>query len=143
MKSKIFAIVLPFCFLLSCRRNVLDIPPQDRIEENVVWTDQNLVAAYDNNLYNAIPNGFYIHMYSKYSDEAINTAPCCGANLFAQNTYNPDNITQVNSGDFWGGYMYYWTYGYQYIRQANLFLEKMAAAGSINFANKQQFVAEV
>jgi len=143
MKSKIFAIVLPFCFLLSCRRNVLDIPPQDRIAENVVWTDQNLVAAYENNLYNAIPHGFYIHMYSKYSDEAINTAPCCGANLFAQNTYNPDNITQVNSGDYWGGYMYYWTMGYQYLRETNLFLQKMADPKSIQFNTKQQLVGEV
>src|SRR6185437_15195182 len=100
MKSKIFAIVLPFCFLLSCRRNVLDIPPQDRIAENVVWTDQNLVAAYENNLYNAIPHGFYIHMYS-------------------------------------------WTMGYQYLRETNLFLQKMADPKSIQFNTKQQLVGEV
>jgi len=141
--KKIFAILIISGSLLACRRNVLDIPPQDRIAETVVWTDVNLVTAYENNLYNGIPHGFYLHMYSKYSDEAINTAPCCGANLFAQNTYNPDNISQVNSGDFWGGYMYYWTQGYRYIREANLFLEKMRAAGSINFTQKQQFVAEV
>lgn len=141
--KKIFAILIISGSLLACRRNVLDIPPQDRIAETVVWTDVNLVTAYENNLYNGIPHGFYLHMYSKYSDEAINTAPCCGANLFAQNTYNPDNISQVNSGDFWGGYMYYWTQGYRYIREANLFLEKMRAAGSINFTQKQQFEAEV
>ena len=140
--KKIFVIMIIAAGLMACRRNVLDIPPQDRIAENVVWTDPNLVAAYQNSLYNGIPHGFYLHMYSKYSDEAINTAPCCGANIFAQNTYNPDNIAQANSGDFWGGYMYYWTYGYQYIRQANVFLQKMAAPGSLSFTSKAQLVAE-
>jgi hypothetical protein len=141
--KKLFAIVMITGGLVACRRNVLDIPPQDRISENAVWTDPNLVAAYENNLYNGVPHGFYLHMYSKYADEAINTAPCCGANIFAQNTYNPDNITQANSGDFWGGYMYYWTQGYQFIREANLFLEKMAVTGAISFANKQQLIGEV
>ena len=73
-----------------------------------------LVAAYENNLYTGVPHGFYLHMYSKYADEAINTAPCCGANIVAQNTYNHDNIAQANSWDFWGGFMYYWTKGYQF-----------------------------
>jgi hypothetical protein len=141
--KKIFAILIISACLAACRRNVLDISPQDRLSENVVWTDPNLVGAYENNLYNGIPHGFYIHMYSKYADEAINTAPCCGANIFAQNTYNPDNIASANQGDFWGGYMYYWTQGYQFIREANLFLSKMAAANSISFANKQQLVGEV
>src|ERR1700749_2794870 len=131
--KKIFAIMILSASLAACRRNVLDIAPQDRLSENVVWTDPNLVTAYENNLYNGIPHGFYIHMYSKYADEAINTAPCCGANIFAQNTYNPDNITQANQGDYWGGYMYYWTLGYQFIREASLFLSKMADPNSISF----------
>jgi len=141
--KKIIVIIILISTLAACRRNVLDIPPQDRISENAVWTDPNLVTAYEANLYNGIPHGFYIHMYSKYSDEAINTAPCCGANIFAQNTYNPDNITQASSGDFWGGYMYYWTQGYQFIREANLFLAKMTAPGSITVTNKQQLIGEV
>jgi len=142
MKKIIAILILSGC-LAACRRNVLDIAPQDRISDNAVWADPNLVAAYENNLYNGIPHGFYIHMYSKYADEAINTAPCCGANIFAQNTYNPDNITQANQGDYWGGYMYYWTQGYQFIREANLFLSKMADPKSISFGNKQQLVGEV
>jgi hypothetical protein len=141
--KKINAILVMSICLAACRRDVLDIAPQDRIAETAVWTDPNLVTAYENNLYNGVPHGFYLHMYSKYSDEAINTAPCCGADIFARNTYNPDNITGANGGDFWGGYMYYWSQGYQYIREANLFLEKMAAPGSISFATKQQLVGEV
>ncbi|MDP4149985.1 MAG: RagB/SusD family nutrient uptake outer membrane protein [Bacteroidota bacterium] len=141
--KKLMVIITLISTLAACRRDVLNIAPQDRIAETAVWTDPNLVSAYENNLYNGIPHGFYLHMISKYSDEAINTAPCCGANIFAQNTYNPDNITSVNSGDFWGGYMYYWTQGYRFIREANIFLQKMAAPNSINFNTKQQLIGEV
>jgi starch-binding outer membrane protein, SusD/RagB family len=125
----------------SCDSDILDISPQDRIAEDAVWQDESLIAAYQNELYNAIPHGFTIHMYSKYTDEAYNSAPCCGANIFARNTYTPDNITQVAGGDFWGGYMYYWDRGYQYIRKINTFLEKMDE-GEIDFAAKPRLVAE-
>ncbi len=93
------AILISF---LSCKREILDIAPQDRIDDNVVWTDEGLVKAYHTGLYNAIPHGFYLHMYSKYSDEAYNTAPdWSGAGHFARNTYNPDNIGSSSGGDFW------------------------------------------
>ena len=111
MKKIIPFLIFITCF--SCKKDVLDISPEDRISEDAVWTDENLIKAYHTELYNAIPHGFYIHMYSKYTDEAINTAPCCGADIFKQDTYNPDNITGVSGGDFWGGYMYYWNQGYQ------------------------------
>ena len=139
MKRIITILILISCF--SCKRNILDIPPQDRVAENAVWSDENLIRAYQNALYNGIPHGFYIHMYSKYTDEAYNSAPCCGADIFARNTYTPDNITAANEGDFWGGYMYYWTQGYQYIRKVNVFLEKMQSS-QITFSDKSRLVAE-
>jgi len=80
-------------------------------------------------------------MYSKYTDEAYNSAPCCGADLFARNTYTADNIGGVAGGDFWGGYMYYWDRGYQYIRKVNTFLEQMAS-GEMEFDEKPRLVAE-
>jgi hypothetical protein len=125
----------------SCDKGILDISPQDRIAEDAVWQDESLIKAYHNELYNAIPHGFYIHMYSKYTDEAYNSAPCCGADIFARNTYSPDNIGAVAGGDFWGGYMYYWDRGYQYIRKINTFLEKMDE-GAIEFADEPRLVAE-
>lgn len=126
---------------LSCDNNILDIPPQDRIAEDAVWGDENLIKAYHNELYNAIPHGFYLHMQSKYTDEAYNSAPCCGADLFRRNTYTPDNISGVGGGDFWGSYMYYWNRGYQYIRKINVFLEKMAE-NKVDFAEKNRLIAE-
>ena len=63
MKRLLIVIVL--ISFLSCKREVLDIAPQDRIDENVVWTDESLVRAYHTSLYNAIPHGFHLHMHSK------------------------------------------------------------------------------
>jgi len=140
--KKIIIFLLISTVLFSCKKNLLDISPQDRISEDAVWNDVNLIKAYHDELYNGIPHGFYLHMYSKYSDEAYNSAPCCGADIFKQNNYNPDNITGAGDGDFWGSYMYYWNRGFQYIRKINVFLEKMSAPNALQFDTKARLVAE-
>jgi len=98
MKKILLFLAIAACF--SCKKNLLDIAPSDRVSDAAVWTDANLIQAYENEMYNGLPHGFYIHMYSKYTDEAINTAPCCGANIFGQIAFTPDNIDQANGGDF-------------------------------------------
>jgi hypothetical protein len=142
MKKIIGIFIIVSIAIVSCKKNILDIEPQDRIAENAVWADENLIRAYQNELYNAIPHGFYIHMYSKFTDEAYNSAPCCGADVFKLNNFTPDNIGGAGGGDQWGGYMYYWNRGFQYIRKINVFLEKMAAADAVQFADKKRLVAE-
>jgi starch-binding outer membrane protein, SusD/RagB family len=146
MKQIIKLFILSSIVLASCKKNVLDVTPQDRIAETAVWADESLIKAYHSELYNAVPHGFFIHMYSKYTDEAYNSAPCCGADLFKLNTYNPDNIANAGRlGDFWGsnsGYIYFWEQGYSYIRKINVFLEQMAASGSLDFADKKRLIAE-
>jgi hypothetical protein len=140
--KKILGLILLIIAVSSCKKNALDISPQDRVAETAVWTDESLIKAYHSELYNAIPHGFYIHMYSKYTDEAYNSAPCCGADLFKMNSFNPDNIGGAGGGDFWGGYMYYWNYAYQYVRKINIFLDKMDAADALQFPTKDRLVAE-
>jgi starch-binding outer membrane protein, SusD/RagB family len=142
MKKLIALFTLLSIVLFSCKKNVLDIDPTDRVAENAVWADEALIKAYHNELYNAIPHGFYIHMYSKYTDEAYNSAPCCGANIFKQNTFTPDNIGDASGGDFWGGYMSYWNQGYSYLRKVNVFLEKMATPDALSFSDKKILIAE-
>lgn len=142
MKNIIGALITVALVLGSCKKNVLEIDPTDRVSENAVWGDENLIKAYHNELYNAIPHGFYIHMYSKYADEAYNSAPCCGADVFKQNTFTPDNIGGAGGGDFWGGYMYYWNHAFSYIRKINVFLEKMSAADALQFSARTKLIAE-
>ena len=141
--KKILTLFILFSIVLSsCKRNILEIDPQDRVSEDAVWGDENLIRAYQNSLYNAIPHGFYIHMYSKFTDEAYNAAPCCGADLFKLNSFTPDNIGGAGGGDFWGGYMYYWNYAYQNIRKINVFIEKMADPDALQFNDMDKLVAE-
>ncbi len=140
----IIPVILLILFSISCE-NILDISPQDRIAEDAVWSDANLIRAYQTELYNAVPHGFFIHMYSKYTDEAFNNAPCCGANLFKLNTYTQDNIAEAGGGTgFWAsgsGYMYYWDRAYEYIRKINVFLNKMQES-DVQMNDKDQLVGE-
>jgi hypothetical protein len=137
--------VLIILYFISCDQNILEFEPEDRIAESAVWSDANLIRAYHTDLYNAIPHGFYIHMYSKYTDEAYNSAPCCCAELFVLNTYSPGNIASMGgatSNDNWcTNFFYYWDRGYLYVRKVNLFLEKMEEIDVV-LEDKEQLVAE-
>lgn len=140
MKNFLFVICISF-FSISCSEDILDITAKDRVADDAVWNDQNLITAYHSALYNAIPHGFYIHMYSKYTDEAYNSAPAgWGAGTLVSG-YSADNITNVGEGDYWGGYYYYWDRGYKFIRKVNIFLEKMAET-TLTFDNKDQLIGE-
>ena len=127
------------CF--SCKKNILDVDPTDKIEEELVWTDQNVIKAYQVELYNAMPHGFGIHgMLSKHTDEAVNTTPSGQPpNLFARGTWNGDNITQLANND--NQWLYYWDRGYQYIRKINLFLEEMAL-NKVEVTDKAKLIGE-
>lgn len=143
MKRIMTVLIILLC--ISCDRNILDIEPQDKIPESAVWSDAGLIRAYHTELYNAIPHGFYIHMLSKYTDEAYNSTPCCCAEHFKLNTFSPDNISSMGgatTGDNWcTNFLYYWDRGYQYIRKVNVFLEKMEEIDVI-LEDKDRLIAE-
>ncbi len=140
--KKILSILL-ILGLVSCVNDTLDITPQDRISDAAVWSDETLIQAYHASLYNAIPHGFYIHMQSKFTDEAYNTTPCCCADLFVRNTFTPDNIASMGGtgGNWCSNYIYYWDMGYFFLRRINVFFEKMAQT-TIKMENKDQLIAE-
>jgi starch-binding outer membrane protein, SusD/RagB family len=139
--KKIIYITTILLLLFSCNDDILNITAKDRLADDAVWKDENLIRAYHNSLYNGIPHGFFIHMYSKYTDEAYNSATAgFGAGTLISG-YSADNITNVGQGDLWGGYYYYWDQGYQYIRKANVFLEKMEVT-PFTFSDKEKLVGE-
>jgi len=138
--KKILLIIAAVLSLISCD-DILDITAKDRVGDDAVWNDENFIRAYHSALYNGIPHGFFIHMYSKFTDEAYNSAPGnWGAGIFI-NAYSADNILEVSNGDIWGGYLYYWNRGYEYIRKTNLFLEKMDET-EFTFDSKNQLIGE-
>lgn len=135
----LFGIVLLFN---ACNDDILEIPPKDRIAEDAVWSDENLILAYHNNLYNSsINHGFKIHMQSKATDEAYCSITWDIGNV-ARRTMNPDNITSA-ANTHWtgGGNLYYWGNAYQSIRKINVFLEEMEKL-EISIQNKDRLIAE-
>src|SRR5688572_5838579 len=143
MKKIITLFTLTTVVLLSCKKKLLEeITPLDRVPETAVWTDESLIKAYHNELYLAIPHGFGIHLYSKFTDEAYNSTPSPqGPEIFKLNSMDPDNIGRVGNGD--NNWMYYWNRGYSYLRKANIFLEKMAAPDAVEITSKARYIAEV
>lgn len=139
--KKIAIIIFIVSTLLGCRDEILDAPPQDRISEEAVWNDNNLIKAYHNGLYNSILHGFNIHMQSKATDEAY-----CAINWDIGNiplgTLNPDNVTSV-ANTHWtgGGGLYYWNTAFQFVRKINIFLEKMDDV-AVEVEDKEQMVGE-
>ncbi|MEK6481394.1 RagB/SusD family nutrient uptake outer membrane protein [Catalinimonas sp. 4WD22] len=139
--KKLIIFFFAMTSFFGCDDDVLDAPPQDRISEDAVWNDENLIVAYHNALYNGILHGFKIHMQSKATDEAY-----CAINWDIGNvpigTLTPDNVTSV-ADTHWtgGGNLYYWNSGFQNIRQINIFLEKMAG-DEIEIEDKARLVAE-
>nr|WKN34823.1 RagB/SusD family nutrient uptake outer membrane protein [Tunicatimonas sp. TK19036] len=139
--KKLVIFLFAMTSFFGCDDDVLDAPPQDRISEDAVWSDENLIVAYHNALYNGILHGFKIHMQSKATDEAY-----CAINwdigIVPIGTLTPDNVTSV-ADTHWtgGGNLYYWNSGFQNIRQINIFLEKMAG-DEIEIEDKARLIAE-
>ncbi|WP_192348533.1 RagB/SusD family nutrient uptake outer membrane protein [Algoriphagus sp. Y33] len=139
--KKILIYLLMLNALVGCSDDILDVQPQDRVSEDAVWGDENLIRAYHTSLYNGILHGFKIHMLSKATDEAY-----CAINwdigIIPTGTLRADNVGGV-ADTHWtgGGGLYYWNTGYQYIRRINIFLDKMADP-EIQVAEKEKLVAE-
>lgn len=139
--KRLFIFIIAIPLFLGCNDDILDAPSQDRISEDAVWDDENLIKAYHTGLYNSILHGFKIHMQSKATDEAYCAIGWDIGNI-PLGTLTPDNVTSV-AVDHWtgGGNLYYWDVGFQYVRKINIFLEKMAE-GLIEFDDKARLIAE-
>jgi hypothetical protein len=139
--KKITIILICILSFSSCSDDILDIPAKDRIAEDIVWTDANLIKAYHTELYNCILHGFRIHMQSKATDEAY-CSVTWDIGILPAGSVTADNITSV-SNTHWtgGGNLYYWDTAYQYVRKINIFLEKMQG-DDIQIEGKNRLVAE-
>lgn len=139
--KKILILFVTVLSLSSCSDDLLDISPKDRIAEDAVWSDEGLIKAYHNELYNSIPHGFDVQMQSKATDEVYATMEWGPGNI-ARGTLTPDNVRDGNRATWRSGCnLYVWDNSYQYIRKINVFLEKMAS-DEIAFDDKAVLVAE-
>lgn len=125
----------------ACNDEILDVLPQDRVSDEAVWNDPNLITAYHTALYQSVLHGFNIHMQSKATDEAFN-AINWDIGIIPIGQLRADNVGSV-SNTHWtgGGSLHYWNSAYQYIRRINIFLDQMQV-NDIFVPNKERLVAE-
>ncbi|MCH7411061.1 RagB/SusD family nutrient uptake outer membrane protein [Belliella sp. DSM 111904] len=141
MKKQFIYFIIIIQLFAACNDDILDILPQDRVSDEAVWSDANLINAYHTSLYNSILHGFTIHMLSKATDEAF-----CAINwdigIIPTGQLRPDNVGSI-SNEHWtgGGGLYYWDAAFRNLRRINIFLEQMEVL-EIELTNKDQLIAE-
>ena len=138
--KKILIVFSLTLLAISCG-DILDISPKDRISDDAIWTDENLIKAYHTDLYNSLLHGFCINMQSKMTDEAYCSINW-GAGIIAYGTISPDNVGSVSNTDWTGGgNLYIWNSAFQNIRKINKFLEKMEESPFV-MDDKDRLIAE-
>jgi hypothetical protein len=115
----------------SCRKDsdFLDVPPKQIIDANVAFTDPNLVISILGNLYNryldfsGLDNGWasFVDFSEAFPSEN-------GSANFVQRTG-------------WG-YGEWNTWDYTYVRELNLFIQRITASTALSEEDKNQFIAE-
>jgi hypothetical protein len=125
MKFLKYILLVAVIAFQACEDDVLDRAPLDKISEDNVWKDEVLMRAYITNLYSRLPHFAFDHgRWYNWTDEATTS------------TGNASSITQgsISKGSEDAG-IAYWDYGY--VRDINVFIEKVAAAPIPEASRKQ------
>lgn len=109
-KLLIFKIFVTLLVICSCE-DVLDRQPLDKISDTDVWQKQSLLEGYVIDLYARFPSSAFKDFYL-YSDEG--TLSSGNSNAVTNGTWSKGDI--VTELEYWD---------YEYIRDCNIFLEKI------------------
>lgn len=136
--KKILLLILAINVLTSCNEDFLDLEPLDKISEISVWEDPKLIQAFVNAQYNAILGPFdkSRNSFNYYSDESYTQHNFGLSWEYAQRTITPDNVTSLYET------LNYWTAGYNYIRNLNLFFEAIENS-PVEESAKSTMIAEM
>lgn len=107
--------ILIVLFSISCDDSFLERQPLDKVSEEDVWKDPNLIQAYVNNAYAAMVNGFKNDYWPMcLSDEAYRRG---------RDTYHSINQGQLTSSNMVP--LNYWPLYYGIITNCNIFMSKI------------------
>lgn len=116
--KKLFLLLSIIFVCSSCKKNILDITPTDRLAEDAIWTDATLPQLFINAQYNALQHGMNNDI-TYFGDEAYNQYNSGGYHLVGQNQINASNVDQISA------YYNYWNTAYAGIRNINIFFSKI------------------
>lgn len=131
--------------LTACQDDFLDRKPLNSFSDAAVWSDYALAEQFANNIYTGIISGFERGGYnlSGATDEGENTFPWPVTNDMNRGDLSYTNADKsLRYGYFWTNPPVYWTYGYDYIRRCNIFLDNIASVPG-DTARKAALTGEV
>ena len=136
-----------FISLLSCNHDLLDKQPIDRISGDVVWTDANLTTAFVTSKYRDLGFGFNWNgdevMWASVSDEAMFKHDY-GVWAVNKSEISPSNLGILSSGAAeYNGNMNPWAKNYRYVKDANLFFEKIVGVPNLSSTQRNQLMGEM
>ena len=122
MRRFIYGGLVSAALLFASCGDTLDIVPNDRYSDAIVWQDQNLIKMFVNDQYGALIGQdnwyrlsfFSDEVYAKYNDE--------GCNYIRENMLTSDNVGAV------GDVLNFWNSGYKYLHNLNVFFENIQTA---------------
>lgn len=136
-------LILIACFTLgSCKKDVLDITPTDRLSETAIWNDASLPQLFINAQYNALQSGFGSHKDNAvydiqyFCDDSYSQYDLGGYQSIAKGTLTSQTVGSLSA------YYNYWNTGYSAIRNFNIFFQKIEGTPA-SADVKAQMTAEV
>ncbi len=137
MKTKIITLLVFIASLCSCD-DVLDIAPLDKIADDKVWNDANLIRTFMNSCYNSAfeQQLFRTTQIGHATDELHSIKGSVNFKLVTQGVLTPDNITQVHPS------LNCWSKMYGINRNINLFFSKIDAA-PVEQSIKNEMIGEM
>ena len=120
-------LIFSLAMISSCTKDVLNMTPLDRLSDDAVWQDGNLMQTWINNTYRVMPQGHTngAQMIANVSDESY------------YRTGRPNYITAGNITPTTLRVLDFWTQGgeartdfgyWQVITKCNIFLEKVGSS---------------
>lgn len=147
MKFSLYTILtLALLSAAGCSHELLDKAPVDRITSDVVWSDANLVQTYVNSKYRDLGFGFNWNgdelMWASASDESMFSHDY-GMWAINKGEITPSNLAILSSqpGQY-NGNMNPWGKNYRYIRDANVFFDRIGTV-PMDSAQRRQLTGEM
>ena len=147
MKFSLYTILtLALLSAAGCSHELLDKAPVDRITADVVWSDANLVRTYVNSKYRDLGFGFNWNgdelMWASASDESMFSHDY-GMWAINKGELSPSNLAILSSqpGQY-NGNMNPWGKNYRYIRDANVFFDRIGTV-PMDSAQRRQLTGEM
>src|SRR5918993_544978 len=86
-------------YTTSCNQEFLNVNPEDRFSEEVVWQDPALVEAFVNEMYRGLNHGLRELMLGSLVDES-QFIHNYGSTQVVQSTISPGDLGSFTRGDF-------------------------------------------